>query len=45
MLAFTFLPSGLAQATGVPFAGARNGGWLSTVTLISLGEEAMATLR
>jgi hypothetical protein len=45
MLAFTFLPSGPAQATGVPFAGARNGGWLSTVTLISFGEEVMATLR
>jgi len=45
MLAFTFPPSGPAQATGAPFAGVRNGGWLSTVTLISFGEEVMATLR
>jgi hypothetical protein len=45
MLTFTFLPSGPIQATGAPFAGARNGGWLSTVTLISSGEEVMATSR
>jgi hypothetical protein len=45
MLAFTFLPSGATQATGAPFGGVCNGGWLSTVTLISFGEEVMATLR
>ena len=43
MLAFTFLPSGPTQATGAPFAGVRNGRWLSTVTLISFGEEVITT--
>jgi hypothetical protein len=45
MLAFTFPPSGPIQPTGAPFAGVRNGGWLSTVTLISFGEELMAIWR
>src|SRR5215469_9141183 len=45
MLAFTFPPSGPTQGTGAPFAGVRNGGWLSTVTLISFGEELMAKCR
>jgi len=44
MLAFTFRPSGAIQATGAPFAGVRNGGWLSAVTLISFGGELMADM-